>query len=216
MTVRDFMTEKLITVTPDTPIFDAIDLMKKHDIHRLPVMEDQKLVGLITQGVIQESMPSKATSLSVFELNYLINKTKVGDVMLTDVTTIEADALLEDAIKVMRTKSIGVLPVMEKNQLVGIITNNDIFDAFLKISGYENGGVRVTLKITKEHHGILAVIAKELADAQMNIETIVVNRLSKGIFVEIQLATKDVEKVKAVLTSDDYELVDVVLTNTIM
>lgn len=216
MTVRDFMTEKLITVTPQTPIFDAIDLMKKHDIHRLPVMEDHKLVGLITQGVIQESMPSKATSLSVFELNYLINKTKVGDVMLTDVTTIEADALLEDAIKVMRTKSIGVLPVMEKNQLVGIITNNDIFDAFLNISGYENGGVRVTLKITKEHHGILAVIAKELADAQMNIETIVVNRLSKGIFVEIQLATKDVEKVKAVLTSDDYELVDVVLTNTIM
>ena len=216
MTVRDFMTEKFITVTPQTPIFDAIDLMKKHDIHRLPVMEDHKLVGLITQGVIQESMPSKATSLSVFELNYLINKTKVGDVMLTDVTTIEADALLEDAIKVMRTKSIGVLPVMEKNQLVGIITNNDIFDAFLKISGYENGGVRVTLKITKEHHGILAVIAKELADAQMNIETIVVNRLSKGIFVEIQLATKDVEKVKAVLTSDDYELVDVVLTNTIM
>lgn len=216
MTVRDFMTEKLITVTPQTPIFDAIDLMKKHDIHRLPVMEDHKLVGLITQGIIQESMPSKATSLSVFELNYLINKTKVGDVMLTDVTTIEADALLEDAIKVMRTKSIGVLPVMEKNQLVGIITNNDIFDAFLKISGYENGGVRVTLKITKEHHGILAVIAKELADAQMNIETIVVNHLSKGIFVEIQLATKDVEKVKAVLTSDDYELVDVVLTNTIM
>ena len=216
MTVRDFMTEKLITVTPQTPIFDAIDLMKKHDIHRLPVMEDHKLVGLITQGVIQESMPSKATSLSVFELNYLINKTKVGDVMLTDVTTIEADALLEDAIKVMRTKSIGVLPVVEKNQLVGIITNNDIFDAFLKISGYENGGVRVTLKITKEHQGILAVIAKELADAQMNIETIVANRLSKGIFVEIQLATKDVEKVKAVLTSDDYELVDVVLTNTIM
>ena len=216
MTVRDFMTEKLITVTPQTPIFDAIDLMKKHDIHRLPVMEDHKLVGLITQGVIQESMPSKATSLSVFELNYLINKTKVGDVMLTDVTTIEADALLEDAIKVMRTKSIGVLPVVEKNQLVGIITNNDIFDAFLKISGYENGGVRVTLKITKEHHGILAVIAKELADAQMNIETIVVNRLSKGIFVEIQLATKDTEKVKAVLTSDDYELVDVVLMNTIM
>ncbi|WP_171310356.1 CBS domain-containing protein [Enterococcus cecorum] len=216
MTVRDFMTEKLVTVTPQTPIFDAIDLMKKHDIHRLPVIEDNQLVGLITQGVIQESMPSKATSLSVFELNYLINKTKVGDVMLTDVTTIEADALLEDAIKVMRTKSIGVLPVMEKNQLVGIITNNDIFDAFLKISGYENGGIRVILKITKEHHGILAVIAKELADAQMNIETIVVNRLSKGIFVEIQLATKDVEKVKAVLTSDDYELVDVVLTNTIM
>ena len=216
MTVRDFMTEKLITVTPDTPIFDAIDLMKKHDIHRLPVMEDDKLVGLITQGVIQESMPSKATSLSVFEMNYLINKTKVGDVMLKNVTTIAADALLEDAIKVMRTKSIGVLPLMQDKKLVGIITNNDIFDAFLKISGYENGGVRATLKIAHEHHGILAIIAKQLADAQMNIETIVVNRLSKGIFVEIQLATKDVELVKSVLVSSEYELVDVVLTNTIL
>ncbi|EOT44979.1 CBS domain-containing protein [Enterococcus columbae] len=214
MSVRDFMSTNLITVTGETPIFDAIDLMKKHDIHRLPVLEDGKMVGLITEGVIQESMPSKATSLSVYEMNYLINKTKVGDVMLKQVETIDADALLEDAIKVMRTKSVGVLPVLSANQLVGIITNNDIFDAFLKITGYENGGSRVTLKIKEEHQGILAKIANVLAQAQMNIETIVVNRLAKGIFVEIQLDCKDVEKVKAVLNGEEYEIVDVVLTNT--
>lgn len=214
MSVRDFMSTNLITVTGETPIFDAIDLMKKHDIHRLPVLEDGKMVGLITEGVIQESMPSKATSLSVYEMNYLINKTKVGDVMLKQVETIDADALLEDAIKVMRTKSVGVLPVLSANQLVGIITNNDIFDAFLKITGYENGGSRVTLKIKEEHQGILAKIANVLAQAQMNIETIVVNRLAKGIFVEIQLDCKDVEKVKSVLNGDEYEIIDVVLTNT--
>ncbi|HJF18753.1 MAG TPA: CBS domain-containing protein [Enterococcus columbae] len=214
MSVRDFMSTNLITVTGETPIFDAIDLMKKHDIHRLPVLEDGKMVGLITEGVIQESMPSKATSLSVYEMNYLINKTKVGDVMLKQVETIDADALLEDAIKVMRTKSVGVLPVLSANQLVGIITNNDIFDAFLKITGYENGGSRVTLKIKEEHQGILAKIANVLAQAQINIETIVVNRLAKGIFVEIQLDCKDVEKVKAVLNGEEYEIVDVVLTNT--
>lgn len=214
MSVRDFMSTNLITVTGQTPIFDAIDLMKKHDIHRLPVMENGRMVGLITEGVIQESMPSKATSLSVYEMNYLINKTKVGDVMLKNVETINADALLEDAIKVMRTKSVGVLPVLSAGELVGIITNNDIFDAFLKITGYENGGSRVTLKIKEEHQGILAKIASILAQAQMNIETIVVNRLAKGIFVEIQLDCKDIEKVKSVLKADEYEIVDVVLTNT--
>lgn len=214
MSVRDFMSTNLITVTGQTPIFDAIDLMKKHDIHRLPVMENGRMVGLITEGVIQESMPSKATSLSVYEMNYLINKTKVGDVMLKNVETIDADALLEDAIKVMRTKSVGVLPVLSAGELVGIITNNDIFDAFLKITGYENGGSRVTLKIKEEHQGILAKIASILAQAQMNIETIVVNRLAKGIFVEIQLDCKDIEKVKSVLKADEYEIVDVVLTNT--
>lgn len=214
MSVRDFMSTNLITVTGQTPIFDAIDLMKKHDIHRLPVMENGRMVGLITEGVIQESMPSKATSLSVYEMNYLINKTKVGDVMLKNVETIDADALLEDAIKVMRTKSVGVLPVLSAGELVGIITNNDIFDAFLKITGYENGGSRVTLKIKEEHQGILAKIANILAQAQMNIETIVVNRLAKGIFVEIQLDCKDIEKVKSVLKADEYEIVDVVLTNT--
>ena len=69
MSVSDFMTTDLVTVTPATPIFDAVDLMKKHDIHRLPVLENGQLAGLITEGIIQEAMPSKATSLSVYEEN---------------------------------------------------------------------------------------------------------------------------------------------------
>lgn len=104
MSVQDFMTKTVVTVTPDTPVFDAIDLMKQHEIHRLPVMQEQKLVGLITEGIIHESLPSKATSLSVYELNYLITKTKVGDVMLKQVETIAPDALLEQAIAKMRQK----------------------------------------------------------------------------------------------------------------
>ena len=72
MSVSDFMTKNLVVVAPDTPIFDAIDLMKQHDIHRLPVLQQDKLVGLITEGIIQEAMPSKATSLSVYEGNYLL------------------------------------------------------------------------------------------------------------------------------------------------
>ena len=82
MSVKDFMTEDLVTVTPKTKIFDAVDLMKKYDIHRLPVIDNDKLVGLITEGTIQEALPSKATSLSVHEVNYLLNKTVVAGVTL--------------------------------------------------------------------------------------------------------------------------------------
>ena len=89
MSVRDFMTKNVITVHSAMPIFDAIDLMKKHDIHRLPVVDQQRLVGLITEGTIAEAMPSKATSLSVYEMNYLLNKTTVADIMLKKVTTIK-------------------------------------------------------------------------------------------------------------------------------
>lgn len=81
MSVSDFMSKDLVVVHPETPIFDAVDLMKQHDIHRLPVLKDERLVGLITEGIISAAMPSKATSLSVYEVNYLLNKTTVGDVM---------------------------------------------------------------------------------------------------------------------------------------
>lgn len=165
MAVRDFMTKNLITVTPQDPIFDAVDLMKEHDIHRLPVLKNDQLVGLITEGTIQAAMPSSATSLSIHETNFLLNKTTVQDVMVKKVATIAPDALLEEAISLMRAKKIGVLPVVKDEQLQGIITNNDIFDAFLKITGYNSGGTRVTIQITKDHKGILATIAQTLADA---------------------------------------------------
>ena len=82
MSVKDFMTKELVVVDPQTKIFDAVDLMKKYEIHRLPVVENNSLIGLITEGTIQAAMPSQATSLSVFEINYLLNKTTVNDVMI--------------------------------------------------------------------------------------------------------------------------------------
>lgn len=213
MSVRDFMSTNLVTAKADTPIFDAVDLMKQHGIHRLPVVENERLIGLITEGTIASATPSKATSLSVYEMNYLLNKTTVGDVMIKNVTAINPDALLEDAISLMRQRNIGVLPVLENNQLVGIITNNDIFDAFLKITGYNSGSTRITLEITEDHAGILAEIAKLLADNQLSILTIVVNRLPKATFVELQIETQEVEKVRTLLTEAGYLVIGAVLTN---
>lgn len=214
MSVSDFMTKKLIIVEPKTPIFDAVDLMKKHDIHRLPVLDHGKLVGLITEGIIAEAMPSKATTLSVYEANYLLNKTTVGDVMEKKVLTIAPDALLEDAIYIMRKNNVGVLPVVEKDEVKGIITNNDIFDAFLKITGYNDGGARITLQITDDHKGILADIAKLFSDNDYSIQTIVVNRMELYTILEIHFESRSVDKLKQILTDAGYLVTDAVLTNT--
>lgn len=213
MSVQDFMTKNVIAVKPETPIFDAVDLMKKNDIHRLPVLKHEKLVGLITEGIIAEAMPSKATSLSVYEANYLLNKTTVGDVMEKKVLTIAPDDLLEDAIYKMRQHNVGVLPVLAGEKLVGMITNNDIFDAFLKITGYNEGGARITLQITEDHQGILAKITQLLADHEISILTVVVNRMESATIIEIQVSSRNTEMLRQLLTAEGFVVKAVVATN---
>ncbi|MGK0552428.1 CBS and ACT domain-containing protein [Enterococcus faecalis] len=212
MSVSDFMTRNVIVVAPDLKIFDAVNLMKQHNIHRLPVVKEGQLVGLITEGTIQSAMPSKATSLSVYEVNYLLNKTTVNDVMVKAVQTIQPEASLEDAIYQMRTNNIGVLPVMEKSHLAGIITNNDIFDAFLKITGYNDGGTRVQLRIPEDHKGILADITKLLADNDFSILTVVVHRKELETIIELQIESRMPDRIKAVLETAGYDVFEAVLT----
>ncbi|MDT3392066.1 MAG: CBS and ACT domain-containing protein [Bacillota bacterium] len=207
MSVADFMTKKLITVRPKTRINDAVDLMKNHDIHRLPVLDNGQLVGLVTEGIIQAALPSKATSLSVYEVNYLLNKTTVADVMEKDVRTIPADAVLEDAIYQMRHYKIGVLPVVDNGQLVGIITNNDIFDAFLNIAGYDQGGTTVTIKVTQNVAGFLAKVGDALAEHNYNILTLMVTDRADIRLIELHVDTTDATGVKAALTGAGFELI---------
>ena len=158
-------------------------------------------------------MPSKATSLSVYEMNYLLNKTTVADIMLKKVTTIKPEALLEDAIAVMREENVGVLPVLADDELVGIITNNDIFDAFLKITGYYEGGTRVALEIIDDHSGVLAEITQLLADHQLSILTIVVNRMALKTIVEIQVESRQVSEIEKIFANAGYTVLSAVLTN---
>ncbi|MGX7243539.1 CBS domain-containing protein [Enterococcus quebecensis] len=211
MSVSDFMTKNLVVAQPEMKIFDAVDLMKKNNIHRLPVVKNQQLVGLITEGTIQAAMPSKATSLSVYEVNYLLNKTTVADVMVKTVETIKPEASLEDGIFQMRQKNIGVLPVVSKNELVGIITNNDIFDAFLKITGYHDGGTRIQLRIPEDHKGILADIAKLLAMNDFSILTVVVNHKELETIIELQIESHETQRIEAILKEAGYDVFEAVL-----
>ena len=147
MLVRDWMTPNPRTVTPDTPVLDAIKLLKDQGYRRLPVLEADRLVGIVTDKDLKDAMPSKATTLSVWELNYLLSKLTVSEVMAKPVITVDADEPLEEAALLMEEYKVGGLPVLSEGKLVGIITITDVLKAFIEVMGMREGGLRVTLDV---------------------------------------------------------------------
>ncbi|AOA01279.1 CBS and ACT domain-containing protein [Carnobacterium maltaromaticum] len=205
MYVKNYMTAEVITISEETKILEALDLMKDHQIHRLPVTKDGQIKGLVTEGIIQENSPSTATSLSIHEMNYLLTKTAVGDIMLKNVITIAPDALLEEAADTMRKNQVSVLPVIgTDHKLVGIITEKDIFAAFLDLLGYYNQGTRVVVDIKDDHTGILEKLTHLFTEEQMNIDQIAVYRQSGLTQVVIQVASVEVAKIKQKLMDNGY------------
>jgi acetoin utilization protein AcuB len=198
MSVKDFMTRKVVYISPDTTIAHAADLMREQDLHRLPVIENDKLVGLVTEGTIAEASPSKATSLSIYEMNYLLNKTKVKDVMIKDVITVSAYASLEDATYLMYKNKVGILPVVDNEQLYGVITDRDIFAAFLQVSGYGEEGVRARF-IVDNKAGELGKIIRLVSDKEYNIvSTVQIATKSGKVVIEVQIEGKvDLEEVRS-------------------
>ena len=188
MAVKDFMTRKVVYISPNTTIAHAADMMREQKLHRLPVIENDQLVGLVTEGTIAEASRSKATSLSIYEMNYLLNKTKVGDVMIRDVVTISQFASLEDATYLMLKNKIGILPVVDNEQLYGVITDRDIFKAFLEVSGYGEEGVRLRF-VTENKVGVLEQIIRLLVEENLNISnTVNIPRKDGKVVIEVQLA----------------------------
>ncbi|MFN8488733.1 MAG: CBS domain-containing protein [Caldilineaceae bacterium] len=133
MYVKHHMSSPALTITPDTPFQDALKLMHERKIRRLPVVDrNGKLIGIVSERDLLHAAPSPATSLSVWELNYLLWKLTVKDLMATKVLTVAPDALLQEAATIMLEKKIGGLPVVDQNQhVVGVITETDIFKALV-------------------------------------------------------------------------------------
>ncbi|RJQ47037.1 MAG: CBS domain-containing protein [Nitrospiraceae bacterium] len=147
MFVSDWMTKKVITVSPDDSVTDAIKLMKEKGIKHLPVLKDDKLKGIVSDRDIREFSPSKATTLDVYEMHYLVAKTKVRDIMKSKVITTTPDTPVEEAAMVMHDKEIGCLPVMESSKLAGIISDMDIYRVLIDITGVRHGGHRLYMTI---------------------------------------------------------------------
>lgn len=133
MYVKHHMSSPALTITADTPFQDALKLMHERKIRRLPVVDrNGKLMGIVSERDLLHAAPSPATSLSVWELNYLLWKLTVKDLMATKVLTVTPDALLQEAATIMLEKKIGGLPVVDQDQkVVGVITETDIFKALV-------------------------------------------------------------------------------------
>ncbi len=164
MLVGKRMTHPVITISPEIPIIDALDLMKKEHIRRLPVIKDGGLVGIVSDKDLMNASPSGATSLSMWELNYLVSKIKVKEIMVTQVLTVVENDTIEKAARIMADNKIGGLPVMRGEDLVGIITETDLFKLFIEMMGTRQKGVRVTT-IVPNQSGTLAAIAGAITTA---------------------------------------------------
>jgi CBS domain-containing protein len=126
--VREWMSSPVVSVTPSTPIGNAHQLMKENNIRRLPVTQNEKVVGIITIGDVREASPSDATTLSIWELNYLWAQLTVEKVMSRKVMTVKADEPMVNAAEIMLEHKVSGLPVVDNNdKLIGIVTESDIF-----------------------------------------------------------------------------------------
>lgn len=165
MLVKRRMSTPVIPVGPDVPIMEALKTMQDKAIRRMPVLDKHgKLIGIVSDKDLLNAAPSDATTLSVWELNYLIGQVKVKDVMSKKVLTVKEDTPIEEAAFAMSENKIGGMPVMRGDQVVGLITETDLFKIFLELMGAQNDGVRVTA-LVPEKHGELDVLTHAIANA---------------------------------------------------
>lgn len=209
MYVYEKMSKDVRTLTPYDSVNTALELMKTNGFHRVPIVDRGVLVGLITQGVIEAATPSVATSLSIYEINYLLSKAVLKDIMIKDVVTISKDALLEEAAVSMRKSNVGALPVMDGSSLVGIITIKDIFDAFIDLSGYHDDNVRYVIDIKDDKVGVLNDITACFKQADISLTSLAVYHNGDDIYVQVQ-ATNDSEDVKNQLKGFGYSIKDII------
>ena len=146
MRIRDVMTKNPITVDSETLVLDAQKIMKENNIRRLPVVDKGSLVGIVTQHDLLQASPSPATSLSIHELNYLLAKMKVKEVMKKNPMTLSPDTPFEEALRIGQDRRIGSFPVMDKGKLIGIITESDIVRFLTRALGLREEGSRVTIE----------------------------------------------------------------------
>jgi acetoin utilization protein AcuB len=210
MFVGERMSHPVISVAPDTPVHDALAMFKKDHIRRAPVIKDGKLLGIVTENDLRNASPSPATTLSVWELNYLLSKVTVKQVMSKKVKSIDVDTPIEEAARLMADSKIGGMPVTRAGKIVGMITETDLFKVFLELMGAREKGVRVSA-LVEDKPGQLAKISKAITDAGGNF---IAFGMFSGPDTSVKLLTFKVagikkDDVKKVLEKDIKKFVDI-------
>ncbi|MDC0335294.1 CBS and ACT domain-containing protein [Pseudodesulfovibrio sp.] len=196
MLIANWMTKDVVTITPDRSMMKASKVMKDKGISRVPVVDENgKILGIVSDRDIKDASPSKATTLDMHELYYLLSEIKIKDIMTKKVTTIRADETVEKAAVLMLEGNFGGLPVIDENNVVvGIITDTDVFKVLVEISGVYEGGTQVCLHISTEA-GSLAPVLDYLKDNGARIMSIMTrnvpeNQGMKDVYIRI----RDMEK----------------------
>ena len=211
MFVANRMTKNPITVTPSTKVDEAESLMKKYKFRRLPVVENGKLVGFLSDKDLLQVMPSAATTLAKYEITSLLSKIEVKEIMTKDVITVDEDATIEEAALIMCNKKISGLPVISSvGAVVGVITETDIFKALVDVMGLPEGTTRLTLEVDNKV-GVVEGIAKVIAAEGLSIDSLVTCKENNGKY-EIVVRGKfpDGEGLKKKLEESGYNVIHTV------
>lgn len=210
MQVSKRMTPNPITASSETTHRQAVKLMQEHDIRRLPIVDKHgKLIGIVSETDLLSAGPSPATSLSVYEIYDLLDKLKMGQIMSAPVLTIQEACDLAAAARFMLERKIGCLPVMRGDELVGIITETDVYKSFIEVLGGGEAGLRVDVRLP-DKTGQLAKIARAVADAGGNILALTQFRDVDAGFAEMTIKEQgaDEAQLKAALDQmDDVEII---------
>jgi acetoin utilization protein AcuB len=201
----------VISIETKTSILEALNIMRMNNIERLPVMNQGKLVGLVTKHMLLEASPSSATSLSVWELNYLLSKMTVDDIMVNDPITISSDSPLEEAIWLGKKQGIAGFPVVDNDRLVGIITEHDVSGVLSKVLGLESDGIRIEIESLGNKLGELREIIEVLDDHAAPLLSILsIPRKNKGDWVIVlRIQASVAEKIVKDLEKRDFKVTDV-------
>lgn len=176
MLIKDWMSKTPVTAKPATSIMKAAKLMKENGFKRLPVVDDDgRLVGIVSDRDIKEASPSKATTLDMHELYYLLSEIKVADIMTKTVFSVTNEDTVEKAAVIMMRQNVGGMPVVDAdNHVVGVITDSDIFKVLVTITGVLSGGLQFGLELSDEP-GSLKTVLDDLKANDTRILSILTN-----------------------------------------
>lgn len=210
MLVGERMSKPVIFISPDLPINEALNLMKRERIRRTPVIQDGRLVGIVSDKDLLNASPSPATSLSVWEMNYLLSKITVKDVMTRKVLTVSEDTPIEEAARIMADNKIGGMPVLKDDKVTGIITETDLFKILLEMMGARERGVRVSIMI-HERAGVLAEVTKAVFEAGGNFIAlnVVAGSDTSSRLLTFKITGVSEEKLRAIVTPMAEQIIDI-------
>lgn len=211
MFVINRMTKNPMTVTADTKVDEVAHLMKKHNFRRLPVVDDGKLVGFLSDNDLMRVAPSSATTLSRYEINSLLAKICVRDIMKKDVVSVNVDATIEEAALIMYKNKIGGMPVVSNmGAVVGVITETDIFKTFVDVMGLADGKTRITLEVT-DKIGVVKDIAEIFGQAGVSIDSLITCKKEDNKYeIVIRGNITNIDDIKAKLEAKGYKVIHTV------